>query len=240
MMLDQIEMQSLVDGECTPEQRAKMLSELDQVPGGWRVLALSLLEEQQWTKSMKHYVQNKKDVPVVNSPVSMAVSSMSPVADLSAHTNDIAVSKAVDSFRTTRVWLPALAASLLLAIGFYGGSWLRGVPSVDGAVEPPTFSPIAKNNPQRSPSYDNYSEHAAMKMVVTGPNSEQTEIPIYEQDELPLMMAKDQLMISRENERLRKKGFELDVRPEYYTGRLNDGRQLVVPVKHVGLKPYGL
>jgi len=30
------------------------------------------------------------------------------------------------------------------------------------------------------------------------------------------------------------------VKPEYYTGKLHDGRKLIVPVKQVGLKPYGL
>ena len=81
-----------------------------------------------------------------------------------------------------------------------------------------------------------------MKMVVTGPNSEPSEIPIYDMEEVDptVMWTKENYEIARMNEKLRKQGYELDVRPEYYTGTLNDGRKLIVPVKHVGLKPFGL
>ena len=81
-----------------------------------------------------------------------------------------------------------------------------------------------------------------MKMLVSGPNKETTEIPIYDLEAIDhdVIVARELYEVARINQRLRKEGFELDVRPEYYTGKLNDGRQLIVPVKHVGFKPYGL
>jgi hypothetical protein len=137
-----------------------------------------------------------------------------------------------------------LAASLLLGLGFYGGSFLprfSGVGSDAGAGD----SVAASENPVRVKgqglSVDDPSD-TNMRMLVSGPNRETAEIPIYDLNAIDheVFAAKQAYEVARLNQRLRKEGFELDVRPEYYTGQLHDGRKLIVPVKHVGLKPFGL
>lgn len=208
--------QMLVDGECSHETRAEVLREIDSEPGQWRTLALALLEEQQWSKELSIVPQK----PAIQQPLAHPLVHSEPLRSASS-----------SAWRVPN-WLPALAASVLLAVGFYGGTFLpnRDTPTVDMSQQGESLVSTS-NEP---------IDYSAMKVVVTGPDAQKAEIPIYGQNEMGLMWAKEDYEIAKANQRLRKKGFELDVRPEYYTGKLNDGRQLVVPVKHVGLKPYGL
>ena len=142
-------------------------------------------------------------------------------------------------------WLSALAASLLLGLGFYGASILP-TPNTktsnggDTATAVSNFKNEAVPFVQYSPIGNTLDSD--MKMLVSGPNKEKSEIPIYDLNAMDhdVFVAKENYEVAKINQRLRREGFELDVRPEYYTGKLNDGRQLIVPVKHVGLKPYGL
>ena len=140
-------------------------------------------------------------------------------------------------------WLTALAASLLLGIGFYGGSIMPTSSKSEVKNTSAVVSSVKDQSEQvdeRTPLGDQIGTD--MKMLVSGPNRETSEIPIYDFRALDhdLVIAKEMYEVARINQRLRREGFELDVRPEYYTGKLHDGRQLIVPVKHVGLKPYGL
>jgi hypothetical protein len=48
-----LELQSLVDNECTSLDRRRWLQECDQKPEQWRRLALALLEEQQFTSGLR-------------------------------------------------------------------------------------------------------------------------------------------------------------------------------------------
>lgn len=66
-------------------------------------------------------------------------------------------------------------------------------------------------------------------------------IPIFDARELDpqLVMALQAYEVQKANQRLRQQGFEIDLRPEYMTGQLNDGRQVVVPIHQVGLRAYG-
>jgi hypothetical protein len=223
-MINPNKLQMIVDGECSHEVRLDFLRELDAEPQGWRTLALAMLEEQQWMNQIN----------------AASHSPLSPIASdcISAEVPMINAEKprpkSAQPFVWSQGWFSALAAGLLMALGFYGGSFLADRSS----VLPPTKAPgvVVANEPPREIDY------RGMKMVVTGPNSEPSEIPIYDMEEVDptVMWAKENYEIARMNEKLRKQGYELDIRPEYYTGTLNDGRKLIVPVKNVGLKPFGL
>ena len=51
-MIDPIQLQSIVDGECTGSQRRALLAECEGEPQQWKILALALLEEQQFRKQI--------------------------------------------------------------------------------------------------------------------------------------------------------------------------------------------
>ena len=214
----------IVDGECSHKVRLGFLRELDAEPQGWRTLALAMLEEQQWMNQIS---------AASHSPLS-PIASDCISAEVPLNNAEKPRLKSAQPFVSSRSWLSALAAGLLMAIGFYVGSFLADRSSALSSTKAPSV--LVPNEPPREIDY------RGMKMVVTGPNSEPSEIPIYDMEEVDptVMWAKENYEIARMNEKLRKQGFELDVRPEYYTGTLNDGRKLIVPVKHVGLKPFGL
>jgi hypothetical protein len=223
-MINPNKLQMIVDGECSHEVRLDFLRELDAEPHGWRTLALAMLEEQQWMNQIS---------AASHSPLS-PIASDGISAELPLNNAEKPRLKSAQPFVASQVWFSALAAGLLMAIGFYGGSFVADRSSPLSTTKAPSV--VVANEPPREIDY------RGMKMVVTGPNSEPSEIPIYDMEEVDptVMWAKENYEIARMNEKLRKQGYELDVRPEYYTGTLNDGRKLIVPVKHVGLKPFGL
>lgn len=137
-----------------------------------------------------------------------------------------------------------LAASLLLGLGIYGGSLLPTLEiwnpkGADSLTLAGLEKPVERSQDYRPLDGTLDSD---MKMLVSGPNRVTEEIPIYDLNAVDhdVFVAREMYEVARINQRLRREGFELDVRPEYYTGKLHDGRQLIVPVKHVGVKPYGL
>jgi len=223
-MINPNKLQMIVDGECSHEVRLDFLRELDAEPQGWRTLALAMLEEQQWMNQIS---------AASHSPLS-PIASDCISAEAPLNNAEKPRLKSVRPFVSSQVWFSALAAGLLMAIGFYGGSFLADRSSALSSSNAPSV--VIANEPPREIDY------RGMKMVVTGPNSEPSEIPIYDMEEVDptVMWAKENYEIARMNEKLRKQGYELDIRPEYYTGTLNDGRKLIVPVKNVGLKPFGL
>jgi len=241
-----LQIQAIVDGECTHESRASFLKGLDTQPDGWRGLALALIEEQQWSKELlskapvglqgSSTCQGRIQSPSTVASVQPFGSGFQPVARTEK--------SSIHGLRD-RPWLPALAASLLMGLGFYGGSlWNSGEQSSAGGsadhMASSKPSPVSGNTkPAKSGMV---GEDSRMRMVVSGPNDETSEIPIYDFNQIDreIYLAKEKFDMAEMNKRLRLQGYELDVRPEYYTGKLDDGRQLIVPVKHVGLKPYGL
>ena len=250
-MIDQEQIQSIVDGECSHESRALLLQAMESHPLTWRTLTLALLEEQQWSKQIS--VISKKNASVQIGPISpIAFQEIEVPVNTSVRAQHLLSVASVEfGSRTGGVnrmaapWLSALAASLLLGVGFYGGSMLPTSPKSEVGNTSTVVSSFNDQSEQlqldeRTPLGNPMGTD--MKMLVLGPNRETSEIPIYDFNALDhdLVIAKEMYEVARINQRLRREGFELDVRPEYYAGKLNDGRQLIVPVKHVGLKPYGL
>ncbi len=235
-MITRDQIQSMVDGECTDELQSVLLREIESQPAEWRTLALALLEEQQWSKQIAALGRIHAASHIVPASASCSVPSVELPDSLSRGPSSNAYP-----------WMSALAASLLFGLGVFGGSYLPNLTSLksDGGVS----VALAKNEMGRSPA-DSIDESSMgrgnldteMKMLVSGPNKETAEIPIYDLKAIDhdVFVARELYEVARINQRLRKEGFELDVRPQYYTGKLNDGRQLIVPVKHVGFKPYGL
>jgi hypothetical protein len=246
-MITQEQIQAIVDGECSHEVRAVLLRQMDVEPTTWRRLALSLLEEQEWARQFS--VMAKCDPLKSRSTDSSSDpgSKQNELMDLPSSSQSLvtlADNFAVEGRARSLSWLSVLAASLLLGLGFYGGSHL---PRFDGPDSKDTTGGVATmlNHPSRADRSELVAQDMSetnMRMLVSGPNKETSEIPIYDLNTMDhdVFVAKQALEIARLNQQLRKEGFEVDVRPEYYTGKLHDGRKLIVPVKHVGLKPYGL
>ena len=130
-MITPNQIQTIVDGECSHECRALLLHEIESQPAAWRALALALLEEQQWSKQIAELAKRKTPVSIAQHASSSrfvsenALFSSAPVQSLvqlsgvglHGTSNEVIGSKGFP-------WLTILAASLLLGLGFYGGSFL--------------------------------------------------------------------------------------------------------------------
>ncbi len=233
-------LQKIVDGEMTQEMLAIALQEFESDPSKWRTLAMALLEEQQWAKQIAQIQRSREAARISPANHGVDKTAVSNANTPAKHFAFLGGSAGSGSARSAM--LGALAASLILGLGFAAGMLVFDGPKPAGispdSVATTSWKPrIDTSSPQNASSYDD-----GMKMVVTGPNDETAEIPIYDLGEIDPreMWAKEDFQIALLKEQLRRKGYQLEVRPEYYTSKLNDGRQLVVPVKNVGLKPYGL
>jgi hypothetical protein len=83
---------------------------------------------------------------------------------------------------------------------------------------------------------------SALKVRVERPSTAPIEIPLMDARDIDpkLIFANNSFEIAKLNQQLKRKGYELDIKPTVYSGSLQDGRKFVVPVHDVSLKPHGL
>ena len=68
------------------------------------------------------------------------------------------------------------------------------------------------------------------------------EIPVVDASDIDTrtLWARDAQELSKLQLKLEREGYRMEWEPRLYSGRLNDGRQVVVPVHNVALKSVGL
>jgi hypothetical protein len=261
-MIDPIQLQSIVDGECTGSQRRALLAECEGKPQQWKILALALLEEQQFRKqfAVLGTTMSKEDFAVQSLPGEQGSAETdfwlagSPVS-----VNPASPDRYAGALSSTRspwsVWGPVLAAGFLAVMGFVVGRTFSGMtaqPSTSSVLE--VASQIQNTDGEDlnklssekdswiglvadSDPYDGMPE---TDLRVRLPSADY-EIPIFDATDFDptIALAKQEIEIQEANQRLRKQGFEIDMKPEYVTGKLRDGRQVIVPIHQVGLRQYG-
>lgn len=210
-----LELQRIADGEVTHAQRAELLSKLEPCCEQWRTLALLLLEDKQWANQIAGREFELGFTPHGSVGIVPRVSSKNR-------------------------WLPAFmklatAACLTLSLGLAIGSWYSNRSGARLGVSQPASlaeSPL-------SPSMDYQSP---WRVRVESPSSTPFEIPLVDAREIDpqLILASNDLEIAKLNQQLKRKGLQLDAQPRMYTGSLQDGRKIVVPIHNVSIKPYGL
>lgn len=256
-MIDPIQLQSLVDGESTIAERRAFLSQCEGNPQQWKTLALALLEEQQFRKQFTQIGVKQQDpknpLPSDNFGSIGNPSTLKPeplnVLPTYGLGNAGVPGGSVQSRWST--WGPVLAAGLLAVMGFVGGRTFSGLtresPSSDLVANTQVVGelPRTPTMEQKSPislvaDSDPYHGMPETDLRVRLPSTDY-EIPIFDATNFDptIALAKQEIEIQELNKRLRKQGFEIDMKPEYVTGKLQDGRQVIVPVHQVGLRQYG-
>lgn len=192
--IDELQLQRLIDGAMTDNDRRGFLDRLDKHPESWREVALAFVEEQVWQHEIgaEQFGRGAAEEPCVE------------------------VSRPVRGFS----WglLAAVAASILIlpCLGFYLGQVTQRASLVAVAENQRT---VADGNDQARPSV------------------RQSFYPQKRSDELvqPLPVGAQTLG----NERLANLGYRLDSETQYFAGQLDDGRQLIVPVRTVMVSYHG-
>lgn len=241
-----LELQRIVDGELDHAARARLLETLGDDAGNWRSLALALLEDQQWSRELRsdpllsHEALRSKALDILTSNNASGnehhITNVSSSSRLRIHPSKSSPSNSSpsNSSPSGTSWFTALAAVVLLGIGMVGGMWFRGSQSNN------SISSMAS-------SVGNLQEDRPlpMKMVLSGLGSSDKrplEIPVVEANQMDpnTLWAQDAQQLAALQQRLKREGYRMEWKPQFYSGRMNDGSQIVVPVHNVALKSVGL
>ena len=228
--MNALELQRLVDGQLTHSQRADLLQAMEACDPKWREIALRLLEEQQWAKEI---CLGPARLP--STEVSTTDSAMSTVAGIELGKNK--------SWRTSSWWNALLASCALFAIGLYGGYQFRYQLTNPMAQQQSIANSASPNGDDAIAQSSNAFEvDSPWRVRVDSPSASPIEIPLLDAREIDpnLIFANNSFEIAKLNQQLKRKGYELDVKPSVYSGSLKDGRKFVVPIHDVSLKPFGL
>jgi hypothetical protein len=239
-----LDVQRIVDGELDHAAQAEILQSLGEDAREWRSLALALLEEQQWSRELQRDpfpAKVEDELKATEQAFRVA-----PQTLLSAPVSVVTPSGRKDSFGSP--WFTALAASILLCVGLASGMLLRsfreGSTSTQTVAQGSDDRQLGSTN-QNIRARSEQNRKLPMKMVLTGTGGSEgrpLEIPVVDASEIDprTLWARDAQELSKLQLKLEREGYRMEWEPRLYSGRLNDGRQIVVPVHNVALKSVGL
>jgi hypothetical protein len=223
--IDETRLQRLVDGALDARERRAFLVELDRQPESWREVALAFVEEQIWSRE-------------VGAMRAENVSGHQP------HASSIPVAT------TGRKWTGALALAVGLIVAFTVGMQLGQWRSQSRMIAAPVIKAAAgkRQTPETQtidsdpdipagPWQETEDSASEYRLLLPHEQGESVEMPVYEESQFDTASwdRVDPALIETLNERLSRRGYRADWRTEYLTGRLEDGRQLVVPWRTVSL-----
>ena len=223
--IDETRLQRLVDGALNEDERRALLAGLEERPELWREVALAFVEEQIWQHEIA-CVQHCDDARPDQTPC------------------------VVPTKTSRRSWVTMLALSVslfvMLAVGFQLGEWRSSTqrvaaPIVDepggdedeaGTID--SADPEIQDSPWRGT--DNLASD--YRLVLPHEEGQIVEMPVYEESQFDAASWEygDPVIVEELNKRLSRRGYRADWQTEYLTGRLDDGRQLVVPWRTVSLR----
>lgn len=232
---DHAKFDRLVDGELSADEYRALLASLDDEPGGWRRCALAFLESQALAG----------EVTCVRRGMTLADDEASAIpATLDAARTS--PQQQPGSFRLTTIL--AMAASFLVAFAM-GIAMPRlfpdrpGRPELAGNAAGPAVTNVASNAGEANPlRHVSYKPIGNMQLVVDGPGGDSTavgDVPIYETSgPVNSFLADEQPAISAEVlQALERRGHKIERQVEYVRVRLDDGRDVIVPIERYQIQP---
>ena len=213
--MNDLEIQRLVDGECSHQQRAERLRSIGDDAQGWRNLALRLLEDQSLRRELR------SNAPTVQNNA-LVVNQRNQPANPS---------------RAIQVGA-AMAASLLFLIGgFSAGNYF----SKDAAVPTIAMTTAPRVEPSQVARYEDLIPTGRMIFTSNSSGDPAREMPVYEVSNLDpqWIVRNDAKQLDEMNSKLLKRGWNVALDTEIYEGELPDGRRMIVPVKNVNYNPIG-
>lgn len=214
--IDEIRLQRLVDGALSEGERGEFLAGLDQSPELWREVALAFVEDQIFAS----------ELDTSRRPQEIA---------------DTTTRKPQASAFSSPALVLAIAVTLLamFGVGFRWGQWQAETPTSPIA---PRIAATDDTEPvmedREVPRDEAPSPEPTYRLVLGRQDGQAVELPVYERAQLadlPWEPA-DMGRLQRLNETLGQRGYRADMRTEYLSGQLEDGRQIVVPCRTVSLK----
>ncbi len=233
MSFDPIYLQRLIDGELDRDETRKMLEMAEAQPALWREMAGAFVESQLWETGFR-----KLELGIA--PETRKTSSLAPKRFLPP----------VNRIR----WL-VMAAGLMVALTagmligrFYDSANFIAGPQVtdsanDGLVadnkSAADEAPALAKNADPARTLVNYRPDYQLELEDANGNPVfDTEVPLYElatAKQAGYQIDRQPSLPSKLVENVGKRGYWLDQNVNYVSGRLNDGRMFVVPVRTINL-----
>ncbi len=208
----------LVDGELSPQEYREVLSQLDQMPNGWRRCAHAFLESQALGQSLPLVMQTTESRPQTE---------LAPTAEKSSPSGTA-------SFRRMET-LAAMAASVAIAFGL--GMYISGdnSPTVDGPGSGPR---IADNNPQLPPESPLHTVAKPQFVYVNQWDGKQgggmpIAIDTSKQYDPEAKLDTSWGMSPEQLQKLKDSGQSFQTKNRLIPVSLEDGQRVVVPVQDV-------
>ncbi|MBA2113024.1 hypothetical protein [Bremerella alba] len=208
----------LVDGELTPQEYREVLSQLEQVPNGWRRCAHAFLESQALGQSLPLVMQTSPSRPLTE---------LAPAAEKSS-------TAGMASFRRMET-LAAMAASVAIAFGL--GWYISGI---DGTTVDGPGSGLATNviDPQSPPDSPQHSVAKPQFVYVNQWDGEQgggMPIAIDQNKPYDPQAEWDSSwgMSPQQLEKLKDSGQPFQTKNRLIPVSLENGERVVVPVQDV-------
>jgi hypothetical protein len=268
-IMNSLELQKLVDGELPAAEQSALLNRLDRDPTSWRSVALALLEDQAFQREIRFFSKSSDSISesvLMTPPLAHSYGRrvggeghgdifpvpLSPSTDV----------RIVSSSTRARRSLPnhwgrfALAASLLLAVGFgvgYGSrreffdgsnaqSNLVASDSSSANVAIPSSPSSLETNAMLVSDPPRPIGELKFPIGEAGPNEKQfADIPLFEVRAEHVQQAMQQQLqqIEAWNRNLQRQGYRIEWQPEMFESRLPDGRALIVPVNQWNVRSVG-
>lgn len=245
--MNPLDLQRIVDGELSHELRAELLRSLGPDSSHWQELALLLLEDQELSK------QIRSEPPL--EPLSLVRASLESDVLRTTHS------------KKSSLGYRLLAVCAIFSVGLGSGFWFKAI-APESASTSQASSPTKSELPSTIPSDSNrertedfaggstvaqlvdsipssgasFDYVSPWRVRVENASDRAIEIPLVDAREIDpqLILANNALEIAKLNQQLKRRGYELEAKPTMYSGALEDGRRIMVPIHNVSLRPYGL
>jgi hypothetical protein len=213
-------LERLVDGELTDETQRQLLLSMDAQPDAWRRCALAFIEAQSLRLDLRGAV--RESAATIDGGQSPAVAK-----------------PASPRFLLYRFQWMAMAASLIAA--FVVGSISRKLWLPAAAEnEPKQMVAMATGSGDQGTAAGGGAEQRqTYKVSLQMPDGQTVDVPVEQatDGELQSLLTDEKPVLSEvERQMLESTGHEIQQRREVYPMRLNDGRQLLVPVDYVQVR----
>jgi hypothetical protein len=232
--MNPLELQRIVDGELSHELRAELLRALGPDSSQWQELALLLLEDQELSK------QILREPPIAPKHLVRA----------NLESDALPSNRSKKSSLGYRLLAVCAIFTVGLGSGLGSGFWFKAIAPQSSTPQASslTKSDMKSDMPSAFPSDSNRANGASFDYVspwrvrVENASDRAIEIPLVDAREIDpqLILANNALEIAKLNQQLKRRGYELEAKPTMYSGALEDGRRIMVPIHNVSLRPYGL
>lgn len=219
--------QKCVDGELTTDAQRELLSQLDLLVDGWKILALSYVEEQTWSRTF------------VAANDSAGHQEESPAGKCIVEAGEVTTDK------PTVGRSALLTQATCLAIALVGGVLIGDIWQARAVrIGPQVSSPAIPENSQTGgsaamPSGNSLASAEPYELELPVGSGGSVSVPAYPADTSILDFGPDLRPSDSVSRELRKLGYQFEDRQSFISFELENGERVLLPLQSLRIAPSG-